>query len=139
MDFHTFLVSALLGATALAACYDDEKPCDPDQVYENRVCKDKPAEPIDSGGGSGGGGDEDASTDTAPPDVQEVPPNWGEPCSMPGDAAVNCRGASNYCVARPGSIDGYCSAIDCVGKTGLCPMGWMCFEIGTIANWCAKP
>jgi hypothetical protein len=80
-----------------------------------------------------------AADDVQVADAQDVPPNWGEPCSMPGDAAVNCRGASNYCVARPGSVDGYCSAIDCVGKTALCPVGWMCFEIAGIANWCAKP
>jgi hypothetical protein len=138
MDLRTLLIVALLGGVALAACYDDGKPCDPDQIHKNRVCTDKPADPVDSGGG-GGGGDEDASTDGAAPDVQDVPPNWGEACNMPGDASVNCRGASNYCVARPGSVDGYCTAFDCISRPGICPMGWMCFEIAGIANWCARP
>ena len=144
MDVRFFVTSALLGAAALAAgCSDDGKPCDPDQDYINRVCKPKPVEAGGGTGGTGGsgGGDDDASTDGSSPtsDAPPVEPVWGKACNMPGDAAVDCVGASSFCVARPGMTEGYCSAIDCLGKTGFCPPGWSCFEIPGVVNWCAKP
>ena len=128
MDFRLLLTSVLLGVTALAAaCSDDDKPCDPDQKYESRVCKAIPPEagPID----------EDAATDGP----TEVPAVWGKACNMPGDAAVDCVGASNFCVARPGATEGYCSAIGCDADPGICPVGWSCFPIPGVIAWCAKP
>jgi hypothetical protein len=138
MDFRLFLTAALLGVTALAAaCSDDGKPCDPDQKYDNRVCKPGGA----GGSGGSGGGDEDAATDALGPtaDAPEVPPVWGKACNMPGDAAVDCVGASSYCVARPGATEGYCSAIGCDTNPGICPIGWSCFPIPGVVAWCAKP
>ena len=49
MHFRLHLAIAFFGATTVfAACGDDGKPCDPNQVLINRVCKPKPPDIADA-------------------------------------------------------------------------------------------
>ena len=148
MNLH-LLVSCGFTLLFVGACSDNGNPCNPSQDYVNRVCKPKPA---DAGNGAGTGGstgfgeagDTDAQPDAAivdtsnPTPAADVAPVWGKPCSMPGDAAVDCVGVANFCASKPNATEGYCTALNCKDNNSLCPVGWTCFDV-VVTNFCAKP
>jgi hypothetical protein len=147
MHFRLHLVIALFGAATvvLAACSDDGKPCDPDKVLINRVCKPKPADLADASTEDVTEPDPDAEVEdvVGTKDTPAVPMDvafaFGRDCTMSGDAAVECGGTANFCATKPSTPNaGYCTVLGCKDTPSLCPMGWSCFDVG-VTNFCAKP
>jgi hypothetical protein len=129
--------SAVLVAISLVSgCSDDGKPCDPNQIYQNRLCLPAPVPPPEAGAPDDvetvDGEITDAVAETAPPMGM-----FGKACMMAGDTA-ECAAPAPYCAVRPGTTDGYCTAINCKADPTICPLGWTCFDV-SVVNFCAKP
>jgi hypothetical protein len=134
MSFRLVSVWAVLGVISLgSACNDDGKPCDPDQVIQDRLCVPEPkpeagppdVETVD-------GESEDIASEPPPPTGM-----FGKVCMIPGESE-ECAAPAPYCAIAPSATVGYCTAINCKADPTICPMGWTCFDVSVI-NFCAKP
>jgi hypothetical protein len=128
---------AVLVAIPLAsACSDDGKPCDPDQIVQDRLCVPAPVVPeagTEADVEIADGEIIDAVVEAAPP----VMGMFGKTCMMAGDSA-ECAAPAPYCAIAPSATVGYCTAINCKMDPTICPVGWTCFDV-SVVNFCLKP
>lgn len=98
----------------LAGCWDDD-PCDPGQIFEDRVCKPAPAPPPVEGEGG---------APAVEPEPGAAP--WGAACTTDAD----CAGDASFCPPSPFNT---CTAINCSpgeANEGICPSDWTCLPAG---------
>jgi len=117
--------SVLLAASSwLGGCWDDD-PCDPGQIFEDRVCKTAPAPPAGSDGGA--------------PAMEPGDAPWGAACTTDAD----CAGDASFCPPSPFNT---CTNIHCLAgeeNEGVCPPDWTCLPpapaLGIPTSACIPP
>lgn len=123
------LLPVLVLLTSVMAC-QEETPCPPGQVIANGYC----AVPRDAGSPtpadasalaqspSAAGATDGAASDGAAA--------FGKVCAT----HMDCSGVASYCARQPGATAGYCTAPGCDTMPQICPMGWICFDVGLLAK-----
>jgi hypothetical protein len=117
----TLALASLLAGLGLLGCTEDE-PCDGTSVYRNRHCVLRATiAALDAA----------APPDGPPPGpAGDGGPGFGAPCV--DDPSCAGGGAADRCFKRPGEAAGFCSAVGCDKEPGVCPAGWLCYDLSTI-------
>ncbi len=109
-----------------ASCTPQDR-CGSEYDYVNGICilidTDSDTETDSDTGPEPDGGDTDVSS------------GIGEACTPDGNECAGYQ--ADYCLAQPGSDEGYCTFDDCAPSPAICPSGYDCCDIGS-SSFCAN-